>query len=384
MQKAKVIIGANYGDEGKGLMTDYFASLAPEDSLIVRYNGGAQAGHTVQSPDGRRHVFSHFGSASFLNCPTFLSSFFIVNPMLFVRELRDLRNKNVYPQVFIDPAAFVSTPFDIFINQLLETQRAGKRHGSCGIGINETVTRCLSSADSRLQVKDLFNTDLLESKLLNLKEKWLPARLRQHGIDNNCEAVKSFISIIEPIIEQYICDVNLMLNSSHVSPNCISNRKLIFEGAQGLMLDEMREDQFPHVTRSRTGLTNVLTLARRFDIDELDVTYVSRTYLTRHGAGPLKGEDEFCFPDATNVPNQFQGSLRFAKLDLTELRHSIELDLKAALADFPQIKAHLALSCADQMSPPDEKQLPLPLKYLSFGPSRECVKESAAKTIAVI
>ena len=64
MKHAKTVIGANYGDEGKGLTTDYFAAEHGSDALVVRFNGGAQAGHTVTTPDGGRHVFSHFGSGS--------------------------------------------------------------------------------------------------------------------------------------------------------------------------------------------------------------------------------------------------------------------------------------------------------------------------------
>ena len=60
--RVKAIIGANYGDEGKGLATDY---LTGPDSLVVRFNGGAQAGHTVCTPSGQRHVFSHIGAGSF-------------------------------------------------------------------------------------------------------------------------------------------------------------------------------------------------------------------------------------------------------------------------------------------------------------------------------
>ena len=65
MKNVKIVIGASFGDEGKGLMTDYFASEAAkrrENCLVICSNGGAQRGHTVTTPDGRRHVFHHFGS----------------------------------------------------------------------------------------------------------------------------------------------------------------------------------------------------------------------------------------------------------------------------------------------------------------------------------
>ena len=79
------VIGAGYGDEGKGLFTDYFANQH-NDSIICRSNGGAQAGHTVVTPNGIRHVFSHLGAGSFSDKPTFLSEHFICNPLLFKKE----------------------------------------------------------------------------------------------------------------------------------------------------------------------------------------------------------------------------------------------------------------------------------------------------------
>jgi len=375
MRKAQVIIGANYGDEGKGLLTDYFASQNP-NSLIVRFNGGAQAGHTVVSPDGRRHVFSHFGSGSFLDAPTFLSKFFIVNPMLFTKELDELRSKNIQPEVLVDPRALVSTPFDVFINQSVELHRGGGRHGSCGVGINETVTRCLRSLHFCTRVKDLLDEDNLRNHLLDLSHKWLLPRLFEHQIDQNLEPVQSFLSQVEKIIERFISDTNAFLNAVTITKDCPADKQIIFEGAQGLMLDELRSDQFPHVTRSRTGLTNVIELIPQFDIDELGVTYVSRTYITRHGAGPLRGEEQFSFPDATNVPNPFQGHLRFARLDPGELSYSIERDLKNARTAFSRIDANLAFTCADQIPLPAQRSLPLPRSFISFGPTRADITET--------
>ena len=85
---ARIVIGANFGDEGKGLVTDYLCSQGA--GVVVRFNGGAQAGHTVVTPEGERHVFRHFGSGTFLGVPTFLSQFFVCNPILFFEERKQL------------------------------------------------------------------------------------------------------------------------------------------------------------------------------------------------------------------------------------------------------------------------------------------------------
>jgi hypothetical protein len=104
----------------------------------------------------------------------------------------------------------------------------------------------------------------------------------------------------------------------------------LFEGAQGLLLDQDR-GCFPHVTRSNTGLRNVLALADELGLERLDVTYVTRAYLTRHGAGAAAARaTRKTYPgvvDTTNVPNEHQGTLRFAWLDLDLLGRAIAADL---------------------------------------------------------
>ncbi len=61
---AQVVIGAQFGDEGKGKISDYYAAAFGTDGIVARFNGGAQAGHTVVTPDGLRHVFGHIGSGA--------------------------------------------------------------------------------------------------------------------------------------------------------------------------------------------------------------------------------------------------------------------------------------------------------------------------------
>ena len=109
MNHAHVVIGANYGDEGKGLMTDYLADKYQAE-VVVRFNGGAQAGHTVVTPAGQRHVFSHFGSATLSGSRTFLSKHFVANPILFLKEkmkqiqtlilMQDQETENLYQLVY--------------------------------------------------------------------------------------------------------------------------------------------------------------------------------------------------------------------------------------------------------------------------------------------
>ena len=97
MKDIKIVCGSNWGDEGKGLMTDYFSQKP--NSIVVCSNGGAQRGHTVTTPDGIRHVFHHFGSGTFNNASTYLSEDFIVNPIIFKQEYDELIKLGYIPNV---------------------------------------------------------------------------------------------------------------------------------------------------------------------------------------------------------------------------------------------------------------------------------------------
>ncbi len=381
MRAGIAVIGANYGDEGKGAVTDFIASqMGPDDCTVVRFNGGAQAGHTVVSPDGRRHVFSHFGAGSFSGCPTHLSQFFIVNPHFFVKELQELAALGLEPKVSIDGRALLTTPLDVFINQAIEEQRGLARHGSCGVGINETVTRCLKSPEYSTQAQDLLNPRLLHQRILYLAKNWLPKRLKALNLHTEIEQVRKIEDVLESVVSVYIDECDRLLGNADITLSFPDSGFFVFEGAQGLMLDEDRLDQFPHVTRSKTGLENVAFLCKRNQIELMDVHYVTRTYLTKHGAGPLPNECDWRFSDATNIANRYQGNLRYAPLSVEDLCHSVDLDFRRGKYFFPQISARLAVTCLDQHNMPDLGSLELPIGMLARGPGRQDLEFQVPKT----
>lgn len=297
---ARAVIGANFGDEGKGVVTDYLCSQGA--GTVVRFNGGAQAGHTVVTPDGRRHIFRHVGAGAFHNIPTFLSQFFVCNPLLFFRELSELEDVGVRPSVYAHPDCVITTFPDMIINQELETGRGSKRHGSCGIGFAETINR--SRIDElKITMGDLWNnSNTIPIKLERICDEY--ARFRIGRKIDEPEMVEAFLKACEAFA-QYI-------NSAGIA-QC---KDPVFEGAQGLLLDQDNKEYYPHLTRSNTGMKNVRTLCAMAGIDEIETYYVSRTYLTRHGAGPLPSEDiTLRYKDNTNIQNTFQGTFRFAPLD---------------------------------------------------------------------
>jgi adenylosuccinate synthase len=345
MKRATVIIGANFGDEGKGLLTDFHAAQIGGDGLVVRFNGGAQAGHTVTTPEGLRHVFSHVGAGTLAGLPTYLSRFFVANPLLFFKELPAIAAAK--PRVYVDRDCPLTTPYDMMINQMVETARGGKRHGSCGIGLSETIERNLSSA-FRLTVADLERPDLA-ARLEAIGRDYVPQRLGKLGIAPPAQSI-----VPEPILADFLVSGRAFIDAVALADCTIIRHKkqVIFEGAQGLLLDEEHR-WFPHLTRSKTGLKNVIALAQATNIDALDVIYVTRAYMTRHGAGPFPSEvPGLPYPgirDATNLPNSFQGALRFGWLDLDLLKETVVADLAVGSGSGFAFSHRLAVTCLDQL-----------------------------------
>ena len=141
---AEVVIGCRYGDEGKGLMTDYFTHRAVQSgkkTCTVFAAGAAQRGHTVVTPEGQTHVFRHIGSGTFAGADTYIAENFIVSPMIFREEWDELEKIGIHPTVYVNPSCIITTPYDVYINQTVETMRGGDRHGSCGCGVWETIER---------------------------------------------------------------------------------------------------------------------------------------------------------------------------------------------------------------------------------------------------
>ncbi len=335
MNNCSIVIGSFYGDEGKGHMTDIICSKE-KDTLNVRFNGGAQASHTVQNTDGTRHAFRHFGSGTFSGATTYLSSDFIVNPVAFVLEADELKKKfDLDACAIVNPKAIVTIPWDMYINQIVERYRKGNRHGSCGFGINETILRN-KNPKYRITVEDLIYERNLIYKMFLIRDEYIKSHLKdEYGLDFESIEDRSKFECKDEI-NMFVFYAKEFLSRVHIKGDSVFKdfKNVVFEGAQGLLLDKDNTQNFPHVTPSKTGITNVLnTLSLNEDLYDgnINIYYMSRCYITRHGAGPLKNELEkapyskIC--DLTNIENEFQGKLRYAYLDLDQLIQNINDDL---------------------------------------------------------
>lgn len=327
MKEIIAVIGKNFGDEGKGQTVNDLCRRG--SALVVRHNGGAQAGHTVEEGDFR-FVFHQLGSGSYQGCPTFWAETFLPDLLKLGEEMEALAAFSPITHVHASPDCACTTVYDVLLNSLTETLRGSQKHGSCGMGIFEAVLRGRKEP-FRLTLGDLMDWDApyLLQKLHRIREQYAKPRLeslcRQFPEQFDRKEITGWADLI--------CDDQVLFNATkimldnfrkYVIPDdfcrlAAQYDRIIFENAQGLMLDWDNEEYSPHLTASHTGLKNVAALLGKLSRPySLDVIYVTRAYVTRHGAGRLDHECPGAeinpqMRDATNVPNPWQDALRYAR-----------------------------------------------------------------------
>jgi adenylosuccinate synthase len=331
---AFIVTDLVFGDAGKGTLIDYLARRHTAHT-VVRFNGGAQAAHNVVTPDGRHHTFSQFGSATLVpGVRTHLSRFVLVDPPALAAEeahLRTLGVTDAFARLSVDRRAPVVTPFHRATNRLREIARGSGRHGSCGMGIGETMADLLDRPDLALFVGDLADPTLTRRKLRALQEYKAaqaarlvlpddPAAQREQALLQDVAAPAEFAALFADILRHVaIVDSSAALLRK---PGTV-----LFEGAQGVLLDEWLGFH-PHTTWSTTTFANAFTLLQEArypgDITRLGVV---RAYLTRHGPGPFVTEDPALarhLPEPHNRTNPWQRDFRVGWPDLVMLRYALD------------------------------------------------------------
>ena len=326
-----IVIGSNYGDEGKGQTTDFLTKNS-DNPIIIKYSGGAQAGHTSSGI-----VHHQYGSGLVETC---LTSEFIFNPYLAKRECTDLDAAGIKPPLLrVSEDCKVTTPFDVLCNQIKETIKGDDRNGSCGMGIWETIRKpkplflkdVVKAKDNPELKEELFNectrnyyqvTSALSALEIDLPEEfhWLRETKTATIWDDWWKEVIPFIENSEFI--------QIYSNEFKYLRKVCKNRDIIFEGSQGLLLDPiLSPDLYKYTTPTMVNSYNpVRTIQELGRKDTVRTWYCTRTYFTRHGNGPFETEGDFSFPDKTNKPNEWQGNLRFGYFDFDLFNKTIEND----------------------------------------------------------
>ena len=359
-----IVLGMNFGDEGKGSKVH---DLANSNSLVIRFSGGHQAGHTVvdtTESTNRRHVFSHFGAGTFKGAPTFWSRFCTYYPTGMLRERAKIVELGVTPTIYIDPLSPVATPYDVIYNQTIELHRGDGRHGSVGVGVGHTFERH-DTTPLKLFAKDLYCKDAYKEKLKVICEYYRKKAVAEgFGTEYDQRARDPrVISVFTDAVDMSM-DVIILHDASIL----YDYQRRIFEGSQGILLDQDHGICFPHVTRAYTTCRNAIELIPE-QHPAIELHHMTRCYLTRHGRGPLRGEQSSedmlsqyfsSLTDETNVPNPYQETLRYAILNKSYFEHSIRAnahELNRSLAQAQKdstIRNSLCVTCTDQLKQENE------------------------------
>ena len=351
--KLKAVIGAGYGDEGKGLMTDYFCkelALQGNKVLNIKVNGGAQAGHTVcRLENGYKHwVFRQYGSGTFAGADTCLSETFMLNIEELLKERKALKEiYNIENKVYINKNCRVTLPIHILINRYVEgvRDRSHKKHGTCGLGIYETFHMNEDIEDVTLQkvinwfihhsmndfVQELngISKSYLEYRRSEMYDK---DQIRMNDIEFKNILDKASRATYE--LADYLGDLArakdiVLINSEDETIKKGKYTAVVFECAQGLELDMDNKVNYPHLTPSHTGLVSVNQLIKNNEqlnsADRLETCFVTRSYKTKHGAGLYVEADntidkQYSLYDRTNNKNEYQGSIRYGTLAIGKMK----------------------------------------------------------------
>lgn len=333
-----IVVDLGYGDAGKGTVVDWLCATARNERrpvpAVVRFNGGAQAAHHVVAPSGEMHAFAQFGSGTFTpGTATFLSRFMLVDPLALVAEAEHLARLGVPDPlglIAIDRDALLTTPYHRAANRAREEARGAGRHGSCGMGIGETASYALAYPEDAPRAGDIARPRVLLRKLTRLR-----ARLAQDcdlaagsrtggGTGAGPGAPGPDPGDVAAVYHAVAARVTLA--GDGYLAGLLRQGPVVFEGAQGVLLDEWRGFH-PYTTWSTTTFENAETLLRQNQsaaaarpAARLGVT---RTYQTRHGPGPFPTQDRSLgIAEPHNSDGRWQGPFRVGHLDAVALGYA--------------------------------------------------------------
>lgn len=380
MSTAHVVVGLGFGDEGKGTVVDYLVRTKPV-SAVIRWNGGPQASHHVVLPDGRWHGFSQFGAGTFHpNVRTHLAKGMLVEPWNLMNEELALRGKGVsdaLARTTIDPRCVVVGPWHKLLGQMREAVRGKGRHGSVGMGVGVAVEFSRQFGDATLTMGDLAgDLKTIREKVAQAVEAVLKTTLTTSlaevvGVMSRDAGALAAADLLADFKARGRLDVealsaqlhefgrlhaNTIRHDEDQIPEFLRRGDVVFEGAQGLLLDPILGFP-PHVTKTRMTTQAARALAPG---GHFIVIGVLRAFGHRHGAGPFPSER----PDSGdylkgehNSENRWQGPFRTGDFDLLTASYAVrECGING-----------VALTCLDRLG--DEPRVVMNWRHPGPAPS---------------
>ncbi len=279
--KSVAIIGAQWGDEGKGKITDY---LGQQANYVVRYQGGNNAGHTIIV--GEKKIILHLIPSGILHekCVSVVAHGVVFDPVAFQEELIEVRkhvevtNKNLK----LSSNCSVITSY----HKIIDAAREGKsdlKIGTTCKGIGPAYEDKISRRGIKL--KDLLNKEILIQKLKrSMEEKEVLFQKFYQNDFPSIEEEANRLFELGKIVEPFLCDTFNLLEQAHSR-----GEKILFEGAQGILLD-IDYGSYPYVTSSSTAAGGIFTGAGNPSGKIDEVIGVAKAYTTRVGEGPFPTE----------------------------------------------------------------------------------------------
>ena len=319
---ATVVLGAQWGDEGKGKVTDFFASSA---DYVVRFQGGNNAGHTIVVGDEKLALSLTPSGVLYPECVPVIGSGCVVDLEFLKKELEMLNSKNVSTQkLAISPNAHLIMPYHRLLDELIEESLGENKIGTTKKGIGP----CYSDKIQRsgIRVQDLLDDDVFVQKVnKNLEEKnqILTKIYGRDPIDPN-EIINEFKSY-KDIVTNHIKDTSLMISNA-----IKSNKNILFEGAQGTLLD-IDHGTYPFVTSSNTSSGNAAIGSGVGPLNLNKIVGVTKAYISRVGSGPFITEQENEIGDYLIEKGAEFGVVtgrrrRCGWLDLISLKYSVRVN----------------------------------------------------------
>ena len=317
-----VVLGAQWGDEGKGKVTDFFASSA---DYVVRFQGGNNAGHTIVVGDEKLALSLTPSGVLYPECVPVIGSGCVVDLDFLKKELEMLNSKNVSTKkLAISANAHLILPYHKLLDELIEESLGKDKIGTTKKGIgpcySDKIQRC------GIRVQDLLDDEIFAQKVnKNLEEKnqILTKIYGRDPLDPN-EIINEFKSY-KDIVTNHIKDTSLMISNA-----IKSNKNILFEGAQGTLLD-IDHGTYPFVTSSNTSSGNAAIGSGVGPLNLNKIVGVTKAYISRVGSGPFITEQENEIGDYLIEKGAEFGVVtgrrrRCGWLDLISLKYSVRVN----------------------------------------------------------
>ena len=362
--KVTVVVGAQWGDEGKGKITDYFARQA---DYVVRYHGGNNAGHTV-IVDGSEYKLHLIPSGVLYDHPvSVIGNGVVIDPKALLKEIDYLNNKDIKPQLHISDRAHVIMPYHKQMDAALTNHQGKLAAGSTMRGIAPVYADKMFRHGIR--IIDLVDTDILNEKLkkaYQFNSNLINAISDQVIKEDEKSIFNEYIEYGKQL-SPYIKDVSLELY--HAQQN---GKAILFEGAQGISLD-VDHGIYPYTTSSNSIAGNIATGTGVSFRDINRIIGVTKAYISRVGIGPLPTELPAEQGDYLRKKGKEYGTTtgrprRVGWLDLVQVRQAVRVNglTEIALTKLDILSDNGDLSVCTSYNINDQQEQEMPASLYKF------------------